>query len=153
MSKMKRVSERFRMVRAHGDLDLVVQFLREVPEVERTYLLNHVAKTDELRVYNGAATAAEIRAEHLARDSRTPEAWRQWLARSRQLFCNDPTRVAEQYFYLSQPGRNAVFFAMTPAERSAMKRLAERRWHDCNAAFSEQRYVNRQRREPVEQTA
>jgi DNA-binding PadR family transcriptional regulator len=61
--------------------------------------------------------------------------------------------VAEQYFFLSERGRNTVYFALTPDERAALRRLRDRRWRDLNLAFSEQRRVNRQRREPVEQTA
>jgi hypothetical protein len=149
----RRVSDRLRAVRAYGDLDRVAEFLGLVPLPERTYLLTHVLKTDEIRVYRHEVTAADVRAEQLARDTRTPAAWRQWLARSRQLFSGDPWRVAEQYFFLSEPGRNVVFWALTRDERHALRQLTAKRWRDLNVAFSEQRAANRTRREPVTQTA
>ena len=149
----RRVSDRLRAVRAYGDLDLVAEFLGLVPLQARTYLLTHVLKTDEIRVYRHEVTAADVRAEQLARDTRTPAAWRQWLARSRQLFSADPWRVAEQYFFLSEPGRNVVFWALNREERHALRQLTEKRWRDLNVAFSEQRAANRIRRQPVEQTA
>lgn len=148
----RRVSDRLRAVRAYGDLDLVAEFLGLVPLPERTYLLTHVLKTDEIRVYRREVTAAEVRAEQLARDTRTPAAWRQWLARSRQLFSSDPWRVAEQYFFLSEPGRNVVYWALNRDERHALRQLTDQRWRDLNVAFSEQRAANRSRRQPVGQT-
>jgi hypothetical protein len=140
-------------VRAYGDPGLVAAFVAEVPAADRQYLLDNVLRGDELRVYNGEATPAQLRAEALAADPRTPDSWRQWLQRSRQLFAREPERVAEQYFFLSETGRSTVYFAMTAEERAALRRLRERRWRDLNIAFSEQRLANRQRREPVEQTA
>ncbi|WP_156092455.1 hypothetical protein [Rhodovibrio salinarum] len=149
----RRVSDRLRAVRAYGDLDQVAEFLGLVPLQARTYLLTHVLKTDEIRVYRHEVTAADVRAEQLAKDTRTPAAWRQWLARSRQLFSDDPWRVAEQYFFLSEPGRNVVYWALTRDERYALRQLSEKRWRDLNVAFSEQRAANRMRRAPLDQTA
>ena len=149
----RRVSDRLRAVRAYGDLDLVAQFLGLVPLPARTYLLTHVLKTDEIRVYRHEVTAADVRAEQLAKDTRSAAAWRQWLTRSRQLFSEDPGRVAEQYFFLSEPGRNVVYWALNRDERHALRQLTDKRWRDLNVAFSEQRAANRIRRQPVEQTA
>lgn len=153
MTAMRQVSERLRTVRAYGDLGLVAAFVAEVPAADRQYLLNTVLRDDELRICRGEATPEQLRAEALAADPRTPESWRQWLRRSRQLFAGAPERLAEQYFFLSEAGRSTVYFAMTAEERAALRRLKDRRWRDLNIAFSEQRLANRQRREPVEQTA